>query len=389
MLPLIDLKKQYECIDSRIKEAVIRVLDSGQYVMGPEVLALEERMASYVGVKHCVTCASGTDALYMSLLAKNVGPGDLIITTPFTFFATAEVIALSGAIPIFVDVDKESFNISVDSIKLAIKAIKANDSSIYPLPNEALRAEGRLKGIIAVDLFGLPAEYDEINEIAEQEGLFVIEDAAQSFGANLGSKKAGALAEIGCTSFFPAKPLGGYGDGGAIFCDDDELAEVLRSIRVHGQGTNKYENVRLGVTGRLDAIQAVILDIKLDIFDDELMNRQRVAQRYSEGLAECKFTVQKVPANSGSAWAQYTILVEDEDVRQKCIDALTDAQIGNSIYYPIALHDQKAFKYLDYKSSDFPNSIFLSNRVFSVPMHPYLEDSEVAQVCRVLQEIEQ
>ncbi|MCL6419712.1 DegT/DnrJ/EryC1/StrS family aminotransferase [Aestuariirhabdus haliotis] len=386
MLPLIDLKKQYQRIESRIKEEVIRVLDSGQYVMGPKVQALEERLAQYVGAKHCISCASGTDALFMSLIAKGVGKGDLIITTPFTFFATAEVIALTGAVPVFVDVEKDTFNISIESLKLAIRAIKENDSSIYPLPDKALRENAKLKGIIAVDLFGLPAEYDAINEIAELEGLFVIEDAAQSFGASYRDKKAGSLAEIACTSFFPAKPLGAYGDGGAIFCDDDELAETLRSVRVHGQGSNKYENVRLGVTGRLDAIQAAVLAVKLDIFDDEFENRQRVANYYSNGLKESGFIVPVIPGGCKSAWAQYTIIASNNDVRKQSVDRLNKAKIGNSVYYPIALHDQKAFSYLGYKSLDFPVSIFLSERVFSVPMHPYLEVAEMEQVIEVLQE---
>jgi len=384
VIPLIDLKTQYEGIKERIKEKVINVLDSGQYILGPEVLKLEERLAKYVGAKHCVTCASGTDALFMSLLAKNVSHGDLIITTPFTFFASAEVISLAGAVPVFVDVEKDTFNISIECLKRAIKAIKENDPSIYPLPEEALRKDAKLKGILVVDLFGLPADYDQINTIAKEEGIFVIEDAAQSFGASYKGKKAGALAEIGCTSFFPAKPLGCYGDGGAIFCDDEKLAETLRSIRVHGQGTNKYENIRLGVTGRLDAIQAAILNIKLDIFDDELKARQNVAKRYSDHLSSSKFIVPSIPAGYESAWAQYTIIAQDENKRQKCVNELTSAQIGNSIYYPIPLHKQKAFKYLGYKSQDFPNSIFLSDRVFSVPMHPYIDDVDISEVCNVI-----
>lgn len=387
MLPLIDLKKQYVHIESRIKKEVMNVLDSGQYIMGPKVQALEKRLADYVGSKHCITCASGTNALHMSLMAKGVGAGDLIITTPFTFFATAEVIALTEATPVFVDIDKDTFNISIASLKLAVKAIREKDSTIYPLPSEALSATSKLKGIIAVDLFGLPAEYDAINKIALQEDLFVIADAAQSFGASYHGKKTGSLAEITCTSFFPAKPLGAYGDGGAIFCDDDQLAAVLRSIRVHGQGTNKYENIRLGVTGRLDEIQAAILDVKLDIFDDELDNRQRVAKAYSEGLSEHNLITPKTPTHSESAWAQFTIIAESNNARQKYIDKLTEAKIGNSIYYPIPLHEQKAFQYLGYKSSNFPISTCLASRVFSVPMHPYLDAIDIGHVCNTIKEV--
>lgn len=386
MIALIDLKKQYSLIESKIKTAVNKVLDSGQYIMGPEVEALERRMAEYVGAKHCISCASGTDALYMALLAKGVKAGDLIITTPFTFFATAEVIALLGAVPIFVDVEHDTFNISVKGIKHAIEAIKHNDSSIYPLPKNTEISLERLKGIIAVDLFGLPAEYELINEIAEKHGIFVIEDSAQSFGASYNGRKTGSLAEIACTSFFPAKPLGCYGDGGAIFCNDDDLANTLRSIRVHGQGVDKYENVRLGVTGRLDAIQAAILNVKLDIFDNEIESRQRVANSYAEHFKNSSFVTPEIKDGYVSAWAQYTIYNKDTSERKSYLEKLSSLNIGNSIYYPIPLHKQKVFEYLGYGENDFPVSNDLANKVFSIPMHPYLSEEEIREVVKALTE---
>ncbi len=282
-MQFIDLKTQYERIASDVEAAVLRVMRDGQYIMGPDVLALEQRLASYVGARECVSCASGTDALVMALMAKGVGPGDAVFTVPFTFMASAEAIKTVGATPIFVDVDPRTFNLDVLALGRAIEALAAGDGSIHPLPRLSRDELAALtpRSIIAVDLFGLPADYAEINALAEQHGLFVIEDAAQSFGASAYNRRAGSLAEIGCTSFFPAKPLGCYGDGGAIFTDDADLAAVLRSIRVHGQGSHKYENVRQGMTGRLDTVQAAVLNVKLNIFDDELTARQRVAGSYS------------------------------------------------------------------------------------------------------------
>lgn len=384
MIPLIDLKKQYSLIENRIKERVCSVLDSGQYVMGPEVEALEKRLAEYVGVKHCITCSSGTDALVMSLMAKGIGEGDVVLTTPFTFIATAEAVSLLGATPVFVDVDPETFNIDVKKLELAIRALEEKDSEIYPLPDIALQADKKVKGIIAVDIFGLPSDYDEINKLADQYGLFVIEDAAQSFGAEYKGKKAGSLAGVGCTSFFPAKPLGCYGDGGAIFCDDDQLAEQLKSIRVHGQGSDKYQNVRVGLTARLDAMQAAIVDIKLDIFDEELEKRQRVTKKYEACLSESDIQCPVVGDGYLSAWAQYTLRAKDEAHRDNCVAALQRESVGHAIYYPIPLYKQKVYEYLGYQDSDFPVSYSLSKRVFSVPMHPYLADADIESVAKVI-----
>ncbi len=273
-LDFIDLKSQQQKISDRLAQNLQRVLAHGQYIMGPEVNELETRLAAYVGVKHAISCSSGTDALLMPLMAYGVGPGDAIFTTPFTFIATAEVIQLLGATPVFVDIDPQTFNLDPESLAEAVGSLGQNPGTAHLKP----------KGIIPVDLFGQPADYDRINAIARDHGLFVLEDAAQSFGGTYKGRRAGALAEVAATSFFPAKPLGCYGDGGAIFTDDDGLAEVLRSIRVHGQGKDKYENVRIGLNGRLDTLQAAVLLAKLEIFDQEVVDRQRVARQYGEAL---------------------------------------------------------------------------------------------------------
>ena len=375
MIQFIDLKTQYGRMQKEIEDSVLRVLRSGQYILGPEVDALEKQLASYVGVESVVSCASGTDALVMALMAKGVGPGDAVFTVPFTFMASAEAIATVGATPIFVDVDSRTFNIDLKSLRRAIDALQGKDDD-YPLPRFGKNEIGRLKpkGIIAVDLFGQPADYDELNEIAAANGLFVIEDAAQSFGGTYNGRPAGGLAEIGCTSFFPAKPLGCYGDGGAIFTNDQGLADVLRSIRVHGQGHDKYENVRLGITGRLDAIQAAILNVKLKVFDEEITARDRLAKHYSEAIegAALGLITPRIDRNKTSAWAQYTVISEGAEARKLFQSRLSAKDIPSMIYYPKPLHLQKAFAGLGYAEGDFKVSENLCNRVFSLPMHPYL-----------------
>lgn len=380
----IDLKTQYARIQDQVEGAVIAAMRAGSFIMGPPVIALEKRLSEYVGVRNTITCASGTDALVMALMAKGVGPGDAVFTVPFTFMASAEAIATVGATPIFVDVDAQTFNMDVAKLALAITALKAGDRSIHPLPTmlEAELATLRPRGIIAVDLFGLSADYDIINPLAKANDLFVIEDAAQSFGASRGNRRAGALAEIGCTSFFPAKPLGCFGDGGAIFTDDDELAAVLRSIRVHGQGSHKYENVRLGLTGRLDTVQAAILDVKLDIFDDELAERQRVATAYTVAIehAGLDVTPPRIPEGCRSAWAQYTLIASDTQARDRLRETLAAQDIPTMVYYPRSLHEQPVFDYLGYAKDDFAVSAALSERVFSIPMHPYLEPSQIERI---------
>lgn len=384
MISFIDLQSQYKRIQPELEERVLAVLRSGQYILGPEVALLERKLAEFAGVKHAVTCASGTDALMIALMARGIGPGDAVFTTPFTFFATAEVIALLGATPIFVDINMETFNIDPVALDAAIVALKECDTKSSALPKwpvEKLR-ELTPKGIITVDLFGLPADYEHINAIAARHELFVIEDTAQGFGGELNGRRAGSLAEVACTSFFPAKPLGCYGDGGALFTDDDEQAELFRSIRVHGQGRDRYENVRLGITGRLDELQAAILIPKLAIFPDELRERQRVASAYEKYIIALNVNVitPRIPNGYCSAWAQYSILAPNQAIRQTIQDKLKATGVPTMIYYAKPLHLQNAFSGLGYRVGDFPVSEQTSERIFSLPMHPYLDDATIATI---------
>jgi UDP-2-acetamido-2-deoxy-ribo-hexuluronate aminotransferase len=358
----IDLKAQQEAIYPQILERIKRVLSHGQYIMGPEVKELETKLAAYVGVKHAISCSSGTDALLMPLLAYGIGPGDAIFTSPFTFIATAEVIQLLGARPVFVDIDPKTFNIDPEALAEAMANLGRNPKTAHLRP----------KGIIPVDLFGQPADYGRINPLARKHGLFVLEDAAQSFGATYKGRRTGSLAEVAATSFFPAKPLGGYGDGGAIFTDDDDLAAVLRSIRVHGQGTHKYDNVRIGINGRLDTLQATILLAKLEIFDQEVAARQEVAQRYNAAL-QAAVEVPQVAPDCTSVWAQYSVL---SDSRATLQEKLKQAGIPTAVYYPLPLHLQGAFAHLGYQPGDFPVSEQAAGRIFSLPMHPYLREAD-------------
>ena len=357
-IPLIDLKAQFNEVGAQVRRRIDDVLAHGQFIMGPEVAQLEQELAAYVGVRNVVSCSSGTDALLMPLMAHGIGPGDAIFTSTFTFVATAEVIALLGATPVFVDIDPDSFNIAPDALEQAV---------------EQTLKEGRLtpRGVIAVDLFGLIADYHRLQPIADKHDLFVIEDAAQSFGARRENRVAGTFGNVAATSFFPAKPLGCYGDGGAVFTDDDELAEQLRSIRVHGKGQHKYDNHRVGLNARLDTIQAAVLLAKLEVFDAELSRRQTVAARYAQGLANCVQTP-KVPAEQVSAWAQYAILTDNRD--QLAAD-LKGAGVPSAIYYPKPLHLQSVFEELGYAVGNFPHSERASERILSLPMHPYLESN--------------
>jgi dTDP-4-amino-4,6-dideoxygalactose transaminase len=365
----IDLKAQQQAIYPQLTERIQAVLAHGQYILGPEVKELETKLAAYAGVKHALSCSSGTDALLMPLMAYGVTRGDAVFTTPFTFVATAEVIQLLGATPVFVDIDPQTFNIDPAALAAAITDLGKNPKTAHLRP----------KGIIPVDLFGQPADYDRINEIAKQHGLFVLEDAAQSFGATYQGRRACALADVAATSFYPAKPLGGYGDGGAIFTDDDELAAVLKSIRVHGEGTNKYDNVRIGVNGRLDTLQAAIILAKLEIFDREVAARQEVARRYGEALKEV-VEVPYVAPECTSVWAQYSVLSDNrEDLQAK----LKAANIPTVIYYPLPLHLQGAFSHLGHRPGDFPVSEQASRRIFSLPMHPYLRKEDQAEILKV------
>ena len=388
MTQFIDLRTQYARIQEDVERAVVGVLRSGQYILGPEVEALESRLAEFVGTKHAISCASGTDALVIALMAKGIGPGDAVITTPFTFMASAEAIAVVGATPVFVDIEANSFNIDPKGVEKAIAALKSGSASEHPLPrlDEAELAKLSCRGIIPVDLFGLPADYEAINSIAEANDLFVIEDAAQSFGASLNNRRAGALAEIACTSFFPAKPLGCYGDGGALFTDDDELAQLFKSIRVHGQGADKYDNVRLGITGRLDAVQAAVLNVKMNIFEDEVAERQRVAATYIHHLEKSglDLALPRVPERSVSAWAQFSVVAISDGERARLQARLADARIPTMIYYPKPLHLQKAYDNLGYRAGDFPVSEDIGSRIFSLPMHPYLTEQQIEGIVEAM-----
>ncbi len=372
-MDFIDLKTQFKLIESSVRKRIDAVLAHGQFIMGPEINELEQKLAEYVGVKHCLSCSSGTDALLMPLMAKGIGPGDAILTTPFTFVATAEVISLLGATPIFVDIDPVTFNIDPKKLEAAIVRFEKGER-LTPKSPPGLK----LKGVLPVDIFGLPADYDEINRIAAEHGLFVLEDAAQSFGGMYKGRMACSLAEVAATSFFPAKPLGCYGDGGAVFTNDDDLAAVMRSIRIHGQGSNKYENVRIGINGRLDTLQAAILLAKLEVFEKEILDRQEVARRYNEGLKGC-VTTPSVPNGYRSAWAQYSVL---SDNREQLIDRLKKAGVPTAIYYPKPLHLQGAFENLGYTEGNFHVSEELSKRIFSLPMHGYLGSNDQSLISK-------
>lgn len=367
-IQFIDLKAQQSRIRKSIEQRLQKVLDHGQYIMGPEVRELETQLSAYVGVKHCITCASGTDALLMPLMAWGIGPGDAVITTPFTFISTAEVIALLGATPLFADIDPVTYNL--DPVQLE-----------KVLHSERVKKNGlKVKGIIAVDLFGQPADYEEIEAFARKYGLWVLEDAAQAFGAEYKGRKTCSFGDVAATSFFPAKPFGCYGDGGAIFTNDDALAEKLRSIRVHGQGSDKYDNVRIGINGRFDTIQAAVLLAKLEIFAEEISLRNQAAARYSEQL-KGKFVVPAVKPDRSSVWAQYSILSED---RAGDLERLKERGIPTAIYYPKPLHLQDAFRYLGYSRGDFPVTERCADRIFSIPMHPYLEEEQQSYIIKGL-----
>lgn len=366
-MQFIDLAAQQKRIRARIEEGFRRILDHGQYILGPEIREIEEKLAAFVGVPHAVSVASGTDALLMPLMAEKVGPGDAVFAPTFTFIATAGAIALTGATPVFVDVDPETFNIDPVKLEEAIARTKA---------------AGKLapRGIIPVDLFGQPADYEAIQAVADHHGLFVLEDAAQSFGGSRNNRKAGALAGVAGTSFFPAKPLGAYGDGGMIFTASAEMRDLLLSIRVHGQGADKYANVRVGINGRMDSLQAAVLLAKMEIFPEEMDLRQEVAGRYDRLLAGAVRTPAVRPGNV-SAWAQYSVL---HPRRDEVIANLRAAGMPTAIYYPIPLHLQQAFAHLGYKKGDFPMAEKISGEIFSLPMHPYLAAAVQEQIAAVI-----
>jgi UDP-2-acetamido-2-deoxy-ribo-hexuluronate aminotransferase len=384
-MKFIDLSAQQKRIRNRLEENIATVLNHGQYIMGPEIQLLEENLSKYVGVHFAASCASGTDALLLALMAYNVGPGDVIFTTPFTFISTAEVIALLGALPVFVDIDPQTFNMDPAKLEQAIAAVNSNNSDRHPLPRSVDVEPLNPRGIIAVDLFGLPADYVRLKAIAKNSRLFIIEDAAQSFGAEFHKKKACALTEIGCTSFFPAKPLGCYGDGGMCFTDDQKLFDIMKSLRIHGKGTDKYDNVRTGINGRMDTLQAAILLAKFEIFPEEVRLRQTIAGRYRELFLNLdSITVPEVPEGVESAWAQYSILARDRNHRSQLQAKLKDADIPTAVYYPTPLHLQTAYQFLGYKKNDFPISEDHSQRIFSLPMHPYLSLAEQEHIAHTI-----
>jgi dTDP-4-amino-4,6-dideoxygalactose transaminase len=358
-VPFIDIAAQRQRLGEAIDEAVSRVLTHCQFINGPEVVALETALSAYSVARHVVSCASGTDALLMVLMAKKVGPGDAVLCPSFTFCATGEAVALTGAVPVFVDVDEATFNMDPASLKRGIAT--ARQRGLKP------------RAVIVVDLFGQSADHDAIGEVAEAEGLFVLDDAAQGFGASYKGRKLGTFGLATATSFFPAKPLGCYGDGGAIFTDDDELAEVLRSIRVHGQGFDKYDNVRLGLTGRLDTMQAAVLIEKLKIFEDEIAARNRIAARYARGLGNV-VTVPRLAAGCTSVWAQYTIRLPQGTDRDGFAAALKTQGIPTAIYYTRSIHQQTAYRHYPVVDGGLPVSERLSDDVISLPMHAYLDE---------------
>lgn len=375
-IDFIDLKAQQASIRSKIDMAIQRVLDHGIYIMGPEVRELEDRLAQFCGVKNVISCANGTDALALVLMAKGIGRGDAIFVPSFTFAATAEVVAWVGATPVFIDSLEDTFNIDPQSLKEGIK--KAKELGLTP------------KGIIPVDLFGQPADYDKIQQIADEHDLWVMADAAQSFGGSYKGTKVGNIGDVATTSFFPAKPLGCYGDGGAIFTNDEELSNTLKSLRVHGQGNDgiygKYDNVRIGMNGRLDTIQAAILIEKLNIFEEEIKNRQIIANRYNDGLKNIVKTPH-ILEGTLSAWAQYTILLPENIDRKALMDSLQEKGIPSVIYYVKPLHLQLAYKnYITAGSKGLPICEKLSERVLSLPMHPYLDESTQSFIINSLRE---
>lgn len=382
-MQFIDLQAQYKHLKPKIDARIHKILDHGKYIMGPEVFELEEKLAGYVNTKYCISCSSGTDALVMALMAYGIGKDDVVITTPFTFIATAEAIKFVGAKPLFVDIDIGTFNLDPRLLEEALEVLTNKKSTIHSKVCNEIKD---VKAIISVDLFGLPADAYAINKIAKKYGLIVIEDAAQGFGGSIHGAKAGSLTDIGCTSFFPAKPLGCYGDGGAIFTNNDEISEILRSIRVHGQGTDKYQNIRLGLTGRLDTIQAAVLLPKLEIFDEEIELRQNISELYTSQLSKIEgITTPSTPDGYISAWAQYTLMAKDGEHRAKIMEHLKNNGVPVAVYYPVPLHEQKVFLSLGYASDDFEVSSNVATRVFSLPMYPYLKAEDVEKICKLIE----
>ncbi len=370
-VPFIDIGAQRRRLGTSIVEAVGRVLHHCQFINGPEVTQLEAELAAYTGAKYVVTCASGTDALLMVLMARGVGRGDAVLCPSFTFCATGEAVALTGATPVFVDVDETTFNMDASALKRGIATAK--------------RLGLKPKAVIPVDLFGQSADHDSIGAIAEAEGMFVLDDAAQAFGASYKGRRLGTFGLVTATSFFPAKPLGCYGDGGAIFTDDAALAADLRSIRVHGQGSDKYDNVRLGLTGRLDTMQAAVLIEKLKIFEDEIAARNAVADRYARGLGNL-VSVPRLASGCTSVWAQYTIRLPEGCDRDGFAASLKAQGVPTAIYYPKSMHQQTAYRGYPVADGGLPVSEKLSDDVISLPMHAYLDEPVQQRIIKAVRD---
>ena len=366
-IPFLDLKAQQARLAGRVQARVDAVLAHCQFVLGPEVAELERRLAAYCGAKHCVGVSSGTDALQIAMMAEGIGPGDAVFLPAFTYTATAEVPLVLGASPVFVDVDPATFQIDPADLERRIAAVVR---------------EGRLRprALVGVDLFGQPADWPALGRIAAEHGLFLLDDLAQSFGASLGGRKLGTQATATATSFFPSKPLGAYGDGGALFTDDDERAELYRSLRSHGEGKTRYEVLRTGMNGRLDTLQAAILLAKLDVFDDELGRREEIAQLYDRRLGNLVGVPARVP-DSTSAWAIYAILLADGAARDRVQAAMKAAGAPSAIYYPRPLHRQPAYAAYHDEAARLPVSEDLATRILALPIHPDLSDAEAERVC--------
>lgn len=368
-----DLKAQYQELKTDIDRAITQVITDSNYISGRQVSELEQSLAEYVGVKHCITCANGTDALTLALMTWGIGEGDAVFVPDFTFFSSGEVVSFEGARPVFVDVEEDTFNMSPESLERAIVQTIAEGTAVP-------------RAIVAVDLFGQPANYDKIREIADRYSLRILEDAAQGFGGSLHGKMACSFGDISTTSFFPAKPLGCYGDGGAVFTDDDAAAEYLRSIRIHGKGTCKYDNVRIGMNSRLDTLQAAVLQVKLEAFKKyELQDVNAAAGEYTRLLKDLVKTP-VVKDGYYSSWAQYTIQLADREAREGLQAYLKEKGIPSMIYYPKAMHRQEAFAQVPSDDRDFLNTLRLCDRVLALPIHPYIKQEEIRLVADSIRE---
>lgn len=367
-----DLKRQYQVLKPQMDAAMLEVAENCNFISGKQVTELEQQLAEYVGVKHCVTCGNGTDALTLVMMAWDIKAGDAVFVPTFTFFASAEVVAFEGATPVFVDVDERTFNVDPVKLEEAIEQVK-NEGKLNP------------RAVIAVDLFGQPADYTKIEEICKKHGLLLLEDGAQGFGGKIGDRTACSFGDAAATSFFPAKPLGCYGDGGAVFTNDDEMADYMRSIRVHGKSpADKYDNLRIGLNSRLDTIQAAVLKVKLQAFKDhELESVNRAAKLYDEYLGNVVKTP-VVPEEFYSSWAQYTLILDSKEQRTHLQKELKEQGIPTMVYYPKPMHLQGAFADLGYKKGDFPVAESLCERVLSLPMHPYLNEEDIRFVANAV-----